>query len=482
MGLGRLRKYWASLFSRRKPQATFRREEAPIAPRVKQSLWFIVLGAFITSVTIASIPSRDVTTTASPEFVLVAPPRQAIFLGDSIEYVGVSVSSKEKNATETAHESGAPRHGQWRVLSVRRGESLSQILRREGFHNPDIFSAIHGNPDARVLYKLVPGETIRLRIDNHDRLKELVYRIDETDTLRLRDIGDGFSVSRETRKLETRLAYVSAVIQSSLYEDGREAGLSNALIMKLVEIFGWDIDFALDVQPGDSFSVIHEEKYWLGEKIADGSIIAAEFFSQKNHKEPFRAIAHREPKGLTQYYTPDGMSLRRAFLRTPVQFSRISSRFSYRRYHPVLKSWKAHRGVDYAAPAGTPVRATANGRVLALGWNGGYGKRIVIKHGGAYNTWYAHLSRFRRGLRAGSYLEQGQIIGYIGSTGLATGPHLHYEFRVAGVHRNPLSYRFPAATPIAPEEKAGFLSKAADWDARLRLISRNKLALNSDIK
>ena len=480
--LGRLRQFWADLFPHRKSQATFRPENAPIPRRLKQSLWFIVLGAFITSVTIASIPSRDTTTTATPESILTAPPRQAIIVGNSVEYLGGAESTREKDATETAHGQGAAPHGQWRELTVRRGQSLSQILRREGFNSPDIFNVIHTNADAKVLYDLVPGETIRLRIDDHDRLRELVYRIDQTDTLRLRDAGDGFSVARETRKLETRLAYISGNIHSSLYEDGREAGLSDALIMKLVEIFGWDIDFALDVQPGDSFSVIHEEKYWLGEKIADGSIVAAEFFSQKNHKEPFRAFAHRKPNGLTQYYTPEGMSVRREFLRTPVQFSRISSRFSYRRYHPVLKSWKAHRGVDYAAPTGTPVRATANGRILARGWNGGYGNRIVIKHGGAYSTLYAHLSRIHPRLRTGSYVEQGQIIGYIGSTGLATGPHLHYEFRVAGAHKNPLSYRFAAATPIAPEEKSDFLSSTADWNTRLQLISRSKVALNTELE
>ena len=240
--------------------------------------------------------------------------------------------------------------------------------------------------------------------------------------------------------------------------------------MKLAEIFGWDIDFALDLRRGDSFSVIHEEKYWHGRKTADEPILAAEFV---NRGRVFRAIAFRDANGYSTYYTPEGMSVRRPFLRTPMEFSRITSRFSSGRFHPILKKWRAHKGVDYGAPVGTPVRATATGRVRSLGWNGGYGKRVVIRHNATYSTVYAHLSRYNPKLHVGSFVDQGQTIGYVGATGLASGPHLHYEFQVNGVHRNPLTFRFPGSTPIALEQRDEFMRLANTWSARLDLIDHN---------
>lgn len=437
-----------------------------------------MFGVFITSVTIASIPSPDdVTPTAVPFNKVSFPPAQTLVVGNSVKYLGIVRPEGIDASRESETARSAP--GLWREIKVRSGQSLSQILRQEGFNNIGLNRAIHASSDSKVLYQLAPGDVIRVRAGDRGDLQELIYRIDDSDALRAIKSESGFTVLRETRKLETRFAFVTGIIKSSLFEDAQRADLSDALIMKLAEIFGWDIDFALDVQPGDSFAVIHEEKYWLGEKIADGQILAAEFFSQKNRKEPFRAIAHRDPKGFTQYYTPDGMSVRRKFLRSPVKFSRISSGFSYHRYHPILKSWTAHKGVDYAASTGTPVRATAKGRVLSVGRNGGYGKCVEVKHGGGYSTLYAHLSRYQPRIRPGSYVEQGQIIGYVGKTGLATGPHLHYEFRVSGAHRNPLTYRFSAAAPIPNGEREAFLRDAASLNEQLALISRNSIALNS---
>ena len=245
--------------------------------------------------------------------------------------------------------------------------------------------------------------------------------------------------------------------------------MSEGLILRLVEIFGWDIDFAQQISRGDSFGVIHEEKFHRGQKIADGAILAAEFVNQG---KVYRAAAWRDAGGRVEYYTPEGLSLRRPFLRAPVEFSRISSRFSSR-LHPIHKTWRAHTGVDYAAPSGTPVRATSAGRVTALGWNGGYGRAITIRHGGTYSTLYGHLSRFHSGVRIGGLVEQGQVIGYVGSTGLATGPHLHYELLVNGAYQNPLTFKFPAAAPIPAEHKPDFLRAAGRLSARLDLVSRN---------
>ena len=272
---------------------------------------------------------------------------------------------------------------------------------------------------------------------------------------------------------QTRVAHVSGNIDRSLFETGLSVGLSDRLILSLAEIFGWDIDFALDVQTGDSFSVIYEEKYWLGRKIDDGPILAAEFI---NNGHVYRAIGMRASSGQLRYYTPTGRSLRQAFLRTPVKFSRVSSGYSDTRYHPILKLWRAHTGIDYAAPAGTPVRATASGTIMLIGWNGGYGRTIEIDHGNTYSTLYAHLLRYRSDLHTGSHVEQGDVIGYVGSSGLATGSHLHYEFRVNGEHRNPLAYQSPDSELIGARKRPEFLRTAQAWAVELDRMSKRYLA------
>lgn len=276
----------------------------------------------------------------------------------------------------------------------------------------------------------------------------------------------------EPEHYEVRVARVAGVIERSLFDDGQEAGLSDRLITELAEIFGWDIDFVLDLRPGDRFAVLHEEKYWLGQKVADGDILAAEFVNQGR---VFRAIGYRTPGGRMQYYSPEGFALQREFLRTPVKFSRVSSLFSDSRYHPILKTWRAHHGVDYDAPLGTPVRATASGRIIAAGWNGGYGNMVTIRHAGPYSTVYAHLARYRPGLRAGQVVQQGDIIGYAGRTGLASAPHLHYELQVNGAHLDPLTFEIPPSgrAAIPPDVRHLFLQKVAVWNTKLDMGSEH---------
>lgn len=283
-------------------------------------------------------------------------------------------------------------------------------------------------------------------------------------------------------EIETRHAYVSGQIETSIFEDAQQAGLSDALILKLIAIFGWDIDFALDIQPGDSFAVIHEEKYWLGQKIGDGPILAAEFV---NRGTLYHALGYRNKSGVTTYYELDGVAKKKRFLRTPIEFSRISSRYTDKatRFHPIRKIWTAHHGIDYAAPMGTPIRATASGRIVntdnikSMTVNGGYGNALVIRHDAAYSTLYAHLSRFAPNVRVGSYVEQGQIIGYVGKTGLATGPHLHYEFHVRDIHRDPLQFSF-TGMPIPAQERQAFFAQVQPLVAQLKLITDRHLAIN----
>ena len=295
-------------------------------------------------------------------------------------------------------------------------------------------------------------------VANSTLAKRLLAGVKLEDTLRA--LGTSGSTQGELSDYEVRLARVAGIIERSLFDDGQAAGLSDRLIGELGDIFGWDIDFVVDLQRGDRFTVLYEEKYWRGQKIADGDILAAEFVNQGRR---YRAIAHRIADGRLEYYTPDGLALRRTFLRTPVRFSRVSSTFSGARYHPILKTWRAHNGVDYDAPLGTPVRATASGRIAAMGWNGGYGNIVAIRHAGPYSTVYAHLARHRHGLRAGQAVEQGEIIGYVGQTGLATAPHLHYEIQVNGVQRDPLTFKLPAsAREAVPAEGRRFFFRTAD--------------------
>jgi len=444
----------------RRLSVTRRHGEAVTRRFASRKTWLLGSAIFITSVAIAAILPRGGDTPA-PTGLKPSPPPQTVQLGET-----TPPDVAAPTATTTPNASAPPTEV-WTEITVRKGDTLSDILRRQGYDGAVISQVVHTNPQARTLRQLHPGETLRLRAADGAGLAELVYQTSPGEVVRLTRQQDRFDVARETRALENRIAYVSGTIESSLFEDGQEAGLSDALVMELVEIFGWDIDFALDLRRGDSFAVIYEEKYWQGQKISDGAILAAEFVNQG---QVHRAIGHRDANGNIAYYAPDGMSLRRSFLRTPVQFSRITSRFSTGRYHPILKTWRAHKGVDYAAPVGTPVRATSAGRILSLGWNGGYGKCIVIRHNATYSTVYAHLSRYIGNLRAGSSVEQGQIIGYVGATGLATGPHLHYEFRVNGEHRNPLTYHFPGAAPIAAEYRDDFTESARTWGTRLNLI------------
>ena len=250
--------------------------------------------------------------------------------------------------------------------------------------------------------------------------------------------------------------------------------MSDGLIMGLAGIFGWDIDFALDIRQGDSFTVFYEELYLEGEKVGDGNIIAAEFV---NNNHTYRAYRYTDSNNKTEYYSPDGKSMRKPFMRTPVDLARISSHFNLRRRHPVLNKIRAHRGVDYAASTGTAIKATGDGKVMHRGKKGGYGNTIILRHGNTYTTLYAHMSKYARKTSVGSRVKQGQIIGYIGSTGLATGPHLHYEFRVNGVHRNPLKVKLPSANPLPDSEMDRYQASIQPMIVQLDAYTQNALVM-----
>ncbi|PHS69765.1 MAG: peptidase M23 [Methylophaga sp.] len=368
----------------------------------------------------------------------------------------------------------------WKEISVKSGDNLSLIFSRVGLSASDVYHVAQLGKEIKPLLNLKPGQIIRFGIDNESSdkkiLKQLDIQLSAIKKLSITATDNGFVANTTTRDLEKRQSHASGTIESSLFEAGLQSGLSDKLVMELAYIFGWDIDFSLDLRQDDSFSLIFDEDYLDGDKISDGVILAAEF---TNQGKTYRAIRYTDTNELSGYYAPNGDSMRKTFSRSPVHFSRISSKFNPNRKHPVLKTSRPHRGVDYAAARGTPITATGDGKVDFVGRKGGYGRTIVLSHGGKYTTLYAHMSSYRKGIKRGKRVKQGDTIGYIGSSGLATGPHLHYEFRVNGVHRNPLTVALPKAEPLPKKYLADFSKKAQPFLASLDALRNTSLALNN---
>ena len=356
----------------------------------------------------------------------------------------------------------------WKVESVKKGDSLSKIFKRIGLSPQQLYQVINLDDNTKLLKNLRPGEAVSYQLGEDNKIIALKYAISIQKTLYI-EAKQSELISRiENKTIEYQTAYSRGVITDSLFVAGKKSGLTDTQIMQLAGIFGWDIDFILDIRKGDSFSMLYEEKYLDGEKIGNGNIIAAEFI---NRGEVFRAVRYTDSNNSTDYYSDDGHSMRKAFLRAPVNFKYISDSFNPKRFHPVQKRIKPHRGIDYAARVGTPISAAGDGRVIASGYNKFNGKYIFIQHGNNIVTKYLHLSK--RMVSKGKRVKQGQTIGKLGSTGMVTGPHLHYEFVVNGVHRNPRTVSLPKAKPIAKSEKSRFVQETAPW--LTQLASRNSI-------
>ena len=350
-----------------------------------------------------------------------------------------------------------PAASEWSTVRIQPGQTLSTVFENEGLASDHWMAILDLGPDARQLRRIKAGDSIEIRKSGDDLL-ELRYELDDLRTLHVQRVEDRFEANTLTAELERHTRSITGTIDSSLFIAGQKAGLPVRMVMELAELFRYDIDFALDLRDGDRFTVVMEELYKDGVKLRDGDMLAAEFVNQgKVH----RAVRYKDGEGRSAFYTPDGQSLRKAFFRTPLDVVRISSHFNLRRRHPILNTIRAHKGVDYAAGSGTPIKATGDGRVAFMGVKGGYGRVVILQHGQSYETLYAHMSRYRAGLRAGSKVKQGQIIGYVGSSGLATAPHLHYEFRVNGIHKNPVNIVMPRANPIPRQQLTAFQSQIA---------------------
>lgn len=350
-----------------------------------------------------------------------------------------------------------------------RGDTFGSLLARLGVSDADRERVLR----VRGLRLLQPGNTVTAVVGADGALTRLSYIAGRDSIVSVAREGEAYRVSQAHAALEMHTMLKSSVIRSSLFAAADTASVPDSVAIQLADVFGGDIDFHRDLRKGDRFSVVYEMYFLGGRPMRAGRVLAAEFVSQGR---VLRAVYFAGRAGHSGYFAPDGTNLRKTFLRSPLEFSRVTSGFGMRR-HPFLHMWRAHRGIDYGAPVGTRVRAVGDGVVEFAGRRGGYGNVIVLRHNGQYSTVYAHLSRFAQGIRRGARVEQGDSIGYVGQSGWATGPHLHYEFRVAGTSRNPYSVALPSAKPVAPEDRTAFRSRAAPLIVQLNLLSGTNLAL-----
>jgi murein DD-endopeptidase MepM/ murein hydrolase activator NlpD len=349
------------------------------------------------------------------------------------------------------------------TVVVGRNDTLDAIFRRMALDKADL-AAIRNLPGIRQSIDfLKPGDAIKLT-HAAGEVRELTRKVSETQTLKVVRQDDGFAAQIIENPVETRIRSATAVIDSSVFQGAEAAGISDIVALKLANIFAWDIDFVLDIRSGDRFTAVYEQIYQNGRYVRDGEILAAEFV---NGGKVYRAVGFKGDGATRSYYTPGGQPMRKAFLRAPVDFTRVSSVFDPHRFHPILQTIRGHMGTDYAAPVGTPVHASGDGRVSFVGRRGGYGNAIVLAHSNSVSTLYGHMSRFAGNIRVGTHVQQGEVIGFVGMTGLATGPHLHYEYLVDGVHKNPQTVKLPGAEPLRAEALQRFLSAAGPLMARL---------------
>ncbi|MEQ1598536.1 MAG: peptidoglycan DD-metalloendopeptidase family protein [Methylotenera sp.] len=362
----------------------------------------------------------------------------------------------------------------WQIDKIRQDDMLGSLFKRLNIHDENAIKVLMTDPRADALNRqLVPGRTIKTKTNFVGDLLRLEYEVDNETTLTAELTPNGYAVSTQKLNLNIRRVLKSVTIVNSLFGATDAAGIPDQIALQLAEIFSGDIDFNEDLWPDDKFNVIYEAYFNAGELIKTGNVLAVEF---TNKGKVYQAVRFGDAEGKFAYYTPEGKALNKSFLRSPVEFSRISSTFSKGRFHPILQRMRAHQGVDFAAPTGTRVKASGEGVVDFVGKKGGYGNVIVLKHKNGFSTVYGHLSAFAKGLRKGLKVAQSDIIGYVGMTGLATGPHLHYEFLVGKVHKDPLKVVLPTSVPINEKDRPIFNALSADYMAQINMLNRSQMA------
>lgn len=365
----------------------------------------------------------------------------------------------------------------WTDLQVQSGDNLSSIFSKVGLNAQAMYKVLNSNSEAKVLNTLYPGYELSFHIPEPGKLEQLKLLKSPLEGYVFTLSDDSYLVEPILRTPEVAIAFKESTIEDSLFMAAKRAAIPTAATMEMADIFGGVIDFALETRSGDNFGILYEEKFLDGEFIGNGEIMAAQF---TNQGKQFIALRYENEAGDVGYFSPEGESMRKAFLLTPLDVFRISSNFNLNRRHPILNTIRAHKGTDYAAPRGTPVRATSDGTVTWAARNGSFGKLLVLQHRGQFETKYAHLNDYAKGVKKGSQVKQGQIIGYVGTTGGSTGPHLHYEFLMGGVHQNPRTIldKLPKAISIDPEEMVRFRTQTVDLLAKFRDSSEDSRLLS----
>lgn len=349
---------------------------------------------------------------------------------------------------------------------IQRGDTVAELLKRLGVEDQAAFNFLRTDKSARSIFQLRPGRTVQAIVNSNRELQSFSYLHSPDQYLLVTRTGEGFSARELTIQAQAQPVYKSGTIKSSLYAATDGAGIPDAIATQIARIFSTDIDFHVDLRKGDRFSVVYEMLYQDGAYLRPGRVLSAEF---TNAGKTFEAYLFTDADGADGYYSADGQNRAKSFLRSALAFSRVSSGFGGR-VHPLLKNWRQHTGVDFAAPKGTPIWATADGIVEFAGNKGGYGNMIEIRHMGGITTLYGHLSGFAANVRRGTRVSQGQTIGFVGATGWATGPHLHYEFKVSGIHQDPLKVALPKAEPLAAQYLASFQRSARVQGEQLALL------------
>ncbi len=403
---------------------------------------------------------------APPAEAAILTEHQALVLPERTAPVAAELPAPTETSAPVAHVTPPEA---WDGVEVKRGQTLDRIFRDQSFSVGLLHQILALDGDTGKLTRIRPGDVFEFQRHADGSLKRMRYPIDETAWLVVENGVDGPSASRVARDMHIEPAEAEGQIESSLFMAAKTAGMSDAMTMQLANIFGWDIDFVLDIRRGDRFLVLYEKIYREGEYLRDGDILAATFINQG---ERFQAMRY-EQDGVARYFAPDGRPMKKAFLRAPLNFSYISSNFNPRRFHPILKRVKAHNGIDYRAPSGTPVYAAGGGKVIRSAYDKYNGHHVFIQHPGSIVTKYLHFTK--RTVKQGQGVKQGQVIGYVGATGLATAPHLHYEFVVNGVHRNPRTVPLPKAEPLTGDVLADFQAQAAPLQNRLSRLESASL-------
>jgi murein DD-endopeptidase MepM/ murein hydrolase activator NlpD len=387
-----------------------------------------------------------------------------LFHKQKVNYASRTLSLPKLDTSKIVEDDAEEDNG-WSTITTQSGDSLSTIFKRIGLSSQVLQNVLHQNIHAKTLANIKPGQQIQLLIQQQ-QLEKLVFPVSATEQLVVSLEGSQYVSEIKSRKMTAHSDYLTATVRGSLYTTAKQQKIPYKLIQQMTDIFNWEIDFARDNRTGDQFSIMYEANYIDDKLVNTGDIIAVTY---TNRGVPHQAIRHIANNGDYDYYTPKGASLKKAFTRYPVKFSHISSSYSLSRYHPVLHYRRAHKGVDLAAAIGTPVHATGAGRVEIIDRHNGYGNMVKISHNKTYATLYAHLLRFAKGLSRGDFVKRGQVIGYVGQTGLADGPHCHYEFHINHQPRNPTTVDLPRGTPIAGRELTSFKTKANTILAQLKL-------------